>query len=63
MVQAVNLAYEVHGEGMPLALLHGFHLNRSIWRHQQNVLEKYFRVIAVDLRGHGESPDVTAHVS
>lgn len=48
-------AYDEVGQGFPLVLIHGFPLNRSIWKPQLDVLAKYAHVIAPDLRGFGES--------
>jgi pimeloyl-ACP methyl ester carboxylesterase len=52
----VDLAYEEHGAGIPLMLVHGFPLNRSIWRPLLPLLESKFRLILPDLRGFGQSP-------
>jgi 3-oxoadipate enol-lactonase len=52
----VNLAYEEHGSGVPLMLVHGFPLNRSIWRPLIPLLESKFRLVLPDLRGFGGSP-------
>ncbi len=49
------LAYEEAGSGFPLLLVHGFPLNRRMWAKQLSLLGRGRRVIAVDLRGHGES--------
>jgi pimeloyl-ACP methyl ester carboxylesterase len=54
-VRGIELAYEVTGEGSPIVLLHGFPFNRTLWREQVESLGKYYRVITVDLRGHGET--------
>jgi pimeloyl-ACP methyl ester carboxylesterase len=43
------------GEGQPLVLLHGVCLNSGIWAHQLSDLSDEMRVIALDLRGHGQS--------
>ncbi|MFZ0665374.1 MAG: alpha/beta hydrolase [Acidimicrobiales bacterium] len=43
------------GKGMPLVLLHGVFLNSTVWVHQFNDLADEFEVIALDLRGHGQS--------
>ena len=43
------------GEGRPLVLLHGITLRSDVWAPQFHQLADRFRVIAVDLRGHGES--------
>jgi 3-oxoadipate enol-lactonase len=52
----VDLVYEEHGAGIPLMLVHGFPLNRSIWRPLVPLLESKFRMIMPDLRGFGQSP-------
>lgn len=43
------------GEGRPLVLLHGITLNAELWSPQLHQLADEFRVLAVDLRGHGRS--------
>jgi pimeloyl-ACP methyl ester carboxylesterase len=52
-----HIAYDVCGTGPALALLHGFESNRRQW-HEHGWVERLradFTVIAVDLRGCGES--------
>jgi 3-oxoadipate enol-lactonase len=58
-VHGVNLAVEVRGEGPAILFVHGYPLDRSIWREQIDALEGYRR-IAPDLRGMGQSdaPDL-----
>jgi pimeloyl-ACP methyl ester carboxylesterase len=52
----VRIAYEAHGEGSPtLVFVHGWSCDRSYWREQLAPLSRRFRVVAVDLAGHGES--------
>lgn len=43
------------GEGQTILFVHGFPLSRAIWQPQIEALAKNYRVIAPDLRGHGES--------
>ncbi|WP_421121106.1 alpha/beta fold hydrolase [Aquihabitans daechungensis] len=43
------------GEGRPLVLLHGITLRADVWAPQFHQLADRYRVIAVDLRGHGSS--------
>ncbi|HEY3011631.1 MAG TPA: alpha/beta fold hydrolase [Gemmatimonadales bacterium] len=59
MVHGVNLAVEVRGEGPAILFVHGYPLDRTIWREQVDALEGYHR-IAPDLRGMGQSdaPDL-----
>jgi 3-oxoadipate enol-lactonase len=56
-VRGIEVAYDLAGEegGEPVVLLHGFPFNRSMWREQVEALRDTHRVIAPDLRGHGES--------
>lgn len=58
-VNGVNLAVEVRGEGPPILFIHGYPLDRTIWREQIEALDG-FRRIAPDLRGMGQSdaPDL-----
>jgi pimeloyl-ACP methyl ester carboxylesterase len=59
MVHGVNLAVEVQGDGPAVLFVHGYPLDRTMWREQIDGLEGYRR-IAPDLRGMGESdaPDL-----
>ncbi len=58
-VNGVNLAVEVRGEGPAVLFIHGYPLDRTIWREQIEALDG-FRRIAPDLRGMGQSdaPDL-----
>jgi len=38
-----------------IIFIHGFPLNKTMWDNQVELLKNEFRVIAYDLRGHGES--------
>lgn len=49
------MAYDEAGAGPAVVLLHGFPFNRSMWREQVETLAPHFRVIAPDLRGHGQT--------
>jgi pimeloyl-ACP methyl ester carboxylesterase len=42
-------------EGVPLVLLHGFGNDASIWSDFAPLVAPYYRTLALDLRGHGES--------
>ena len=54
-VNGMTLAFNDQGSGFPLVFLHAFPLNRSMWTEQENALSSQFRVMMIDLRGHGES--------
>jgi pimeloyl-ACP methyl ester carboxylesterase len=51
----VRLYYEETGKGSPVLLIHGFGASTFTWRHIAPELAKTHRVIAVDLKGFGQS--------
>ena len=52
----VMIHYEVVGEGEPtLVFVHGWSCDRSYWKEQIEEFAKTYRVVAVDMGGHGES--------
>lgn len=52
----IDVAYEVRGEGTPtLVLVHGWSCDRGYWDGQVEPLSRRFRVVTLDLAGHGES--------
>ena len=62
-IHGITLAYNDQGQGLPLVFLHAFPLNRSMWAAQEQALTSRFRVITIDLRGHGESDAPLWHYS
>lgn len=54
-INGITLAYSDEGQGLPLIFLHAFPFNRTMWERQRQALAASYRVITVDLRGHGES--------
>ena len=50
-----RIAYTSSGKGRAIVLLHGFLGSASIWEQTKNALSKQFKVICIDLPGHGES--------
>lgn len=57
-INQYNMAFEDRGRGTPLLLIHGYPLNKRLWTPQLEGLSGSARVIAPDLRGHGESQAV-----
>jgi len=55
--QGISIEYDDIGNGVPLLLIHGFLLDRTLWRPQIAGLSQIYRIIAPDLRGFGESSD------
>jgi pimeloyl-[acyl-carrier protein] methyl ester esterase len=51
-----DLYVETRGRGPDLVLLHGWGLNLRVWDGLTRELSKSFRIITVDLPGHGRSP-------
>ena len=51
----LSLRYDRTGSGPPVLLIHGWMCNRTFWSRQVQALRDRFTVVAVDLRGHGES--------
>ncbi len=54
-IDGVDIAYDVTGDGPPLVLLHGITESRRTWDPLVPDLAEDHTVVAVDLRGHGES--------
>jgi pimeloyl-ACP methyl ester carboxylesterase len=51
----MEMYYETHGQGPPLILLHGYFHTADMWKPYIPTLADHYRVIAVDLQGHGRS--------
>jgi (E)-2-((N-methylformamido)methylene)succinate hydrolase len=51
------------GTGEPLVLIHGVGMQASAWYPQIDALSQAFRVIAVDMPGHGQSTPLDANAS
>jgi len=50
-----SLHYEEYGHGAPVFLVHGLGSSCQDWEYQTPALSAHYRVIAVDVRGHGRS--------
>jgi 3-oxoadipate enol-lactonase len=57
-INGIKLAYERHGKGTPLVLLHGYPLDHHLWDEVVPLLKNTFDLIVPDLRGFGESTTV-----
>jgi pimeloyl-ACP methyl ester carboxylesterase len=52
----VRVAYEARGAGLPaLVFVHGWSCDRSYWKGQLEPFSRRFKVLAIDLAGHGQS--------
>jgi pimeloyl-ACP methyl ester carboxylesterase len=54
-VNGMEMYYELHGEGPPLVLLHNFTGCTQVWQPFVADFAEEYRLILVDLRGHGRS--------
>lgn len=51
----ITINYEVRGEGEPILFLHGSGVCWKFWEPQIQAFSSKYKMIMVDLRGHGES--------
>jgi pimeloyl-ACP methyl ester carboxylesterase len=58
-INGINLYYEIYGTGKPLIFLHGNGGSIRGARARIDYFKNYFKVIAIDSRGHGKSIDTT----
>jgi pimeloyl-ACP methyl ester carboxylesterase len=54
-VNGIRIWYATFGRGAPIVLLHGGLANANYWGSQVRVLERDYRVVVMDSRGHGRS--------
>lgn len=54
--KGIDIHFSEKGAGRALVLLHGFLENRTMWDSLTGTLSKRFRVVAIDLPGHGQTP-------
>jgi pimeloyl-ACP methyl ester carboxylesterase len=58
-VNGIEMYYELHGEGTPLVLLHGFTGSTQHWQPFVADFAQEHQLILIDLRGHGRSTNPT----
>ena len=51
----VELYYEVHGDGAPVLLTHGYSSSSHMWEGQVGPFSKHYKLITWDMRGHGHT--------
>jgi pimeloyl-ACP methyl ester carboxylesterase len=54
-VNGIRIWHATFGRGEPVILLHGGLVNANWWGYQVRELQKHYRVIVMDSRGHGRS--------
>ncbi len=55
-MNAIDVSYEVSGDGPPLYMVHGIGSRKVTWDGILDALEPHFTCVRYDLRGHGGSP-------
>jgi len=58
-INDAEIYYEIYGEGEPLLLLHGNSQSVKAFKKQIKEFSKFYKVIAVDTRGQGNSTDLS----
>lgn len=51
------------GDKPALLMLHGIMMDHTVWQHQVETFSPYYRVVCMDLRGHGKSTSDSADIS
>jgi pimeloyl-ACP methyl ester carboxylesterase len=55
-VDGVPISYQTGGDGAAtVVFVHGWSCDRGYWREQFDRFAEYYRVVAIDLAGHGDS--------
>lgn len=55
VIDGMNVGYTDQGNGTPLVFIHAFPLSKTMWQPQVDGLKDNYRVITIDLGGHGDS--------
>lgn len=51
----IKIAFSDEGKGIAVVLLHGFLENRNMWKDVSSAFIKKYRIITIDLLGHGNT--------
>ena len=51
----IDWHYDIEGNGEHLLFVHGWGVDKRIWRQQSKFFSQYYRVMTIDLPGHGKS--------
>ncbi|BAO90505.1 alpha/beta fold hydrolase [Caballeronia cordobensis] len=62
-IPAGRIAYSRRGTGRPLVLLHPIGVDRSWWDEYLETWAASYDVLAIDMRGHGDSSAVTSTIT
>ena len=62
MKDGTEIYYRITGDGFPVVFIHGFQWSADMWKKQEHVFAKRYKVIAYDLRGLGLSSKPLADI-
>lgn len=51
----INWSYDIEGEGKQILFIHGWGVDRRIWNQQIKYFSQEYKVLSIDLPGHGKS--------
>lgn len=51
----IDWHYDIEGRGEHILFIHGWGVDKRIWRQQSKFFSQYYRVLTIDLPGHGKS--------
>ena len=54
-INNININYQTTGEGSPILFIHGLGSSVRDWEMQEPYFSREYRVITLDVRGHGKS--------
>ncbi|WP_185852055.1 alpha/beta fold hydrolase [Blattabacterium cuenoti] len=55
MTNVCKINFKIKGKGIPVVLLHGFMESLEIWNYIYHSIYNKYKVLSIDLPGHGES--------
>ena len=60
LLKGNKVHYALQGEGKTIVLLHGFMESLGLWKYFTRRLSSAYRVVLIDLPGHGRSDSIQA---
>jgi 3-oxoadipate enol-lactonase len=54
-IEGIGISYHERGSGFPLLLAHGLVATKHMWDEHLGAFSQRYRIVAYDIRGHGES--------
>jgi pimeloyl-ACP methyl ester carboxylesterase len=54
LMNGYTMAYDIAGDGVPLVFIHQVATDRRLWHYQRSIFYRRYRLITVDIMGHGQ---------